>query len=197
MNRKPHHIVATIVCLLFVAGLTFAQEKAKKPVIIQTESKVLTATLMIDKDTVIEVKGNAIFRLTSGHPDESLSGIFTFTFFDKERQRIAQAINERLDEVPTSLVQHDVLAQFQREIECPTIHLDFSAMDLPISKKKIHFNKFVLEFKFASESIEPEDYSQHATSLICRMAQRRKTGIYPMHFSLRRLNQLLHEGENN
>ncbi len=197
MNRKPHYIAATIICLLFFASLAFAQEKAKKPLIIQTESKVLTATLMIDKDTFIKVKGNAIFRLTSGHTDLSLIGIFTFTFFDEERTRIAQAINTRLNELPNSLVQGDVIAQFQEGTECPAIYLNFPAINLPISQKKLHFNKFVLEFKFAPKSLEPEDSDrQSATSIICNLVRAMKVGDLRPHYPIRRLNQLLYGEEN-
>jgi len=77
MNTKPHRNIAVIVCLLLLGSFAFAQEKAKSGVIIQTESKVLTAKLMLDKVNFIEVKGNAIFRLTAGNSDDSFTGIFT------------------------------------------------------------------------------------------------------------------------
>jgi hypothetical protein len=173
------------------ASLAYAQEKAKGGVSIQTENKMLTAKLMLDKVNFIEVTGKAVFRLTSGNSDDSLTGIFTYTLLAEDRHRVAQAINKRADEVPSVVVQDEVAAQFAKNTECPTIALDLLAMDLAFSEKALHFNRFVLEFKFAPGTAEPKDKQEHAARVICTLARRIKTGFTLGRSPLRRLNELL------
>lgn len=195
MNTAPHRIIFALACFLFFASLAFAQEKAKGGVIIQTENKMLAAKLMLDKVSFIEVTGKPVFRLTSGNSDDSLTGIITYTLSESERQRIAQALNKRADELPMALVQEDVVTNYVKGAECPTIGLDFPAMDLSLNGKLLHFNRFVLEFKFAPESSEPKDKQEQAARVICTLARRVKTGFTLPRSPLRRLNELLNGEE--
>lgn len=188
MNIKTHRTIVAIGCFLFFASLVLAQEKAKKPPIVLTESKLLISQLPLNEKTSIEITGKAGFRITAYNSDDSLAGILTFTISADSKQRIAQAMNKREEDISNTIVQDGIVANFAKETECPTIHLVFPGMELALSGKKLRFDRFVLDLKETDEPI---------SQILCIAARRISRG-YNLggRGPARRINEILNGEED-
>jgi hypothetical protein len=131
--------VVLLTCLFALPAL--AQEKIRKTETIATNSKLIPA-----KFDTTEVKGTAAFTLASANKDGTLIGNLVYTLPEIERQKIAQALNKPLAEIPANLTANNLTASFQKNTHCPDIRVEFTEMDLELSGTKLHLSRFVLGF---------------------------------------------------
>lgn len=136
-NFRP--IVGILCCICFFALPAIAQEKVRKTETISTTSKLILAKL-----NSTEIKGTAVYTLASANPDGTLIGNLVYTLPELERQKIAQALNKPLTEIPAYLTANNLSAKFEKNTHCPDIHLEFAELDLELSGTKLHLNRFVL-----------------------------------------------------
>lgn len=179
MNTKPHLRLVGLICLLFV--LASAQEKPKKCHPAITDSKKLTGTIRVNDRETIEIVGKATYTVTALNSDESLAGTFVFVFAETGRQKIAQAMNKELSEIPASIDQQEVIAQFAKLTECPVLQFDLPAMVLEIAGAKMQLKRFTLNLKESDD--EP-------TLILCTLA-RQITGGIGRRLNRQALNQRL------
>ncbi len=128
INANFRRIVGISVCLLLLPLTAFAQEKVRKTETISTTSKLILAKL-----NTTEVKGTAIFTLASVSNDGTLTGNLVYTLPDLGRQKIAQALNKPIAEIPANLTANNLSAKFAKNTHCPDIHLEFAELDLELS----------------------------------------------------------------
>ena len=126
-------------CLIALPLSAFAQEKVRKTETISTTGKPILAKL-----NTTEIKGTALFTLASAHNDGTLTGNLVYTLPELERQKIAQALNKSLAEIPANLTANNILAKFAKNTHCPDIRLEFAELDLELSGTKLRLNRFVL-----------------------------------------------------
>lgn len=128
-----------LACLTALPAVTFSQEKVKKTETISTTGKITLAKL-----NALEVKGIAIYTLASANYDGTLTGNLVYNLPELERQKIAQALNKSLAEIPASLAANNLAAKLEKNTHCPEIHLEFADMNLEISGTQLQLNRFVL-----------------------------------------------------
>jgi hypothetical protein len=118
---------------------TFAQEKVKKTETISTASKFVGAQL-----NTTSIKGTAVFTLASANNDGTLTGNLVYNLPEPERQKIAQALNKSVAEIPASIAANNLSAKLEKNTHCPDIHLEFAELDFDLSGTRLHLNRFVL-----------------------------------------------------
>lgn len=128
-----------ILCLLFLPAI--AQEKVKRTETISTTSKSITAKL-----NAIEIKGTAVYTLASASNDGTLTGNLVYNLPDPERQKIAQALNKPLTEIPANLAANNLTARLEKGAYCPEIDVEFAETELEIAGTRLHLDRFVLSF---------------------------------------------------
>ena len=141
-------IVGISVCLLLLSVASFAQEKVRKTETISTASKLILAKL-----NSTEVKGTAIFTLASVSNDGTLTGNLVYTLPELERQKIAQALNKPIAEIPANLTANNLIAKFAKNTHCPDIHLEFVELDLEVLGTKLHLTPFVLRLTESDQKL--------------------------------------------
>lgn len=129
--------VVLLTCLIALPA--FAQEKVRKTETLSTPSKLILAQI-----NSTEIKGTAVFTLAAANYDYTLTGNLVYALPDAERQKLAQALNKPLTEIPTNLTANNLVARFDKNTHCPDIRLDLDALDLELSGTKLHLNRFVL-----------------------------------------------------
>lgn len=179
MTTKPHLILISLLCILLVS--TIAQEQPKKCRKAITDSKKLIGTLKLKERDAIEIVGQATYTITALNSDESLVGTFVFTLAEAERQKIAQAVNKELRNVPLTFSQQEVVGQFHKLTECPVLKFDFPAIELEVAGAKMRWQRFTLNLK--------ED-DNLPTLMLCTLARRISNGL-DRRFNLRSFNQRL------
>lgn len=185
MNTKPPLILISIFCFLLVPS--FAQEKPKKCQLATTDSKKLIGTIKLNEQETIEIIGKATYTVTALNSDESLVGTLFFALADAERQKIAQAMNKELSDVPMIIREHEAIGQFHKLTECPRLQFDFPAMDLEIAGAKMQLKPFILNLK------KDDDLP---TFVLCKRAWRIANGL-DRRADGRRLNRILNCTEEN
>ncbi|MBL8206154.1 MAG: hypothetical protein JNM09_18105 [Blastocatellia bacterium] len=166
MKTKPHLVLASVVCLLL--SLVFAQDKPRQCPKPTTESKKLSAKILIKNQTPIEIVGQATVTITALNTDDSLEGIFTYTLSNEEQVKIAQALNKRLDDIPSVIHQKEVIGQFHKLTECPVLQLDFPGMELEIAGVRVRLDGFTLTLK---------ETDKGPVILLCTLARRLNRGL--------------------
>jgi hypothetical protein len=172
------------ICLL-VLGLAAQAQVKKKGETITTAPKLVVTKLKVSEGETFEVRGKATFTLTAANADDSLAGTLVYTLPEDARAKIAQITGKPLAQVPASVTQTDVVAQFQKLTECPVIHLDFSAMDVVVLGAKVHFNRFVLDIS---------DQGKPIHMMVCKIAEQIKRGL-PRRGPIRRINEIINGEE--
>jgi predicted RecA/RadA family phage recombinase len=172
------------VCLLVLGIAAQAQDK-KKGETITTTPKLVVAKLKVSDGETFDVRGKASFTLTAANADDSLAGTIVYTLPEDARAKIAALTGKPLAQVPQSVTQTDVVAQYQKLTECPVIHLDFSAMDVVVLGAKIHFNRYVLDINDGGRPIH---------MMICKTAEQIKRGL-PRRGPIRRINEIINGEE--
>ena len=127
-----------LIFTLLIAPVV-AQEKVKKTETISTTSKITLAKL-----NALEVKGTAIYTLASANYDGTLTGNLIYNLPTAERQKIAQALNKPIAEIPASIAANNLTAKLEKNTHCPEIHLEFAELELELSGTKLQLNHFVL-----------------------------------------------------
>lgn len=178
MTINPHLIFTGIICLLSVS--VFAQDKAKECPKPTTEGKNLSAIILIKNQAPVEMVGKASFTLTAMNADDSLEGIFNFTLPDKERQKIAQALQKILNDIPVVVSMKGVIGQFHKQTECPVLQLDFPAMEMEMGEAKVKLGRFTLNLKEMDDGV---------TIYLCTIARQINNGLG--HHPVRRVNERL------
>ena len=145
MNTRTFSAILTLVCLLALSVTAVAQQKAKKPETISTVTKLVVSKLKISEGEAFDVKGKATFTLVAANSDDSVTGTITYVVPEDARQKVAQLAGKPIAEVPATVTVKDVTANFQKATACPTVHLEFSPMDVKIAGVNSHFNRFVLD----------------------------------------------------
>lgn len=124
--------------LLLLAG-ALAQQKVRK-----TETISATSKFTLAKLNALEIKGTAVFTLASADYDGTLTGNLVYTLPEPERQKIAQALNNPLTEIPATLTATNLMAKLEKNTHCPEIHLEFADVNFEISGTKLQLDRFVL-----------------------------------------------------
>jgi hypothetical protein len=153
MNTKTFRAILTTLFLLALSLTAAAQEKAKKPETISTTTKLVISKLKIGEGYSFDVRGKATFTLTAANMDDTVVGTITYTIPDDARQKVAELTGKPLSQIPTSVTAKDVIAGFQKATACPTVHLEFSPMDVDIAGVRSHFNRFVLDINESSQEL--------------------------------------------
>ncbi|MBL8206153.1 MAG: hypothetical protein JNM09_18100 [Blastocatellia bacterium] len=136
--------VVLFACLFAPLSLVNAQEKVRKTETISTIGK-LTPSKLKTTEGLSEIKGIAVFTLASANNDGTLTGNLVYTLPELERQKIAQALNKPVTEIPANLTTNNLIAKFAKNTHCPDIHLEFAELDLELSGTRLHLNRFVLD----------------------------------------------------
>lgn len=185
MNTKPHHIVVTVVGLLFLASLALAQQAKKEPPKLFTDSKTIVGSLQISKTESLPVTGTATYQITACNADDTLAGIWTYAFTDKERERIAKLVKTTPGELPDKITSKDVVANYAKGTACPVLKLEFPAMEAALKGNTLRFNRSWLNLRETEEPL---------TKYFCTIARFTGTG-FPKRGPCRRINEILNGEE--
>lgn len=181
MNSKTYIKIVIIIVLAISALPSLAQEKAKGPERLVTETKPVTAIIKVGQSEVSGVLGVATYTIKAVDPDESFIGALVYELPEDDRRKLAKATGKSLSDIPAKFEQKDVIAGFEKQPKCPDIRLEFSKTKVESGGIEIYFDCFVL--------ILP-DTPQEVSKVMCRFAQRVTNGRENRRFDLR-INALL------
>jgi len=163
MNSKTYVKIVIIFVLAISACPSWAQEKAKEPERLVTETKSVAAKIKVGQSEIAEVSGEATYTIEAANSDDSFAGTFVYNIPEDTRQKLAKVAGKSLSDIPSKFEQKDVIAEFERNTKCPDLRLEFPKPKIKCSGIEIHFDCFVL--------ILP-DTAQEVSKLMCHFAQR-------------------------
>ena len=155
-SRKTGCVMMSVLCLLACAIPVAAQKKAtaqerptirentKKPQTISTTPKVLAGKLQTSDGKTLELRGQAVFTITTINADDSLTGALVYLIPDKDRQRASEKLGKPLTAIPASVMSKEISASFEKDTHCPEIHFAFAPIELEIAGTKLHLDRFSL-----------------------------------------------------
>lgn len=120
-------------------------EQPKAPVVFTTAPKLVAANLKLADGSNSIIRGRAMLTVVKANQDDSLTGTLVFLLPDEARQKIAQSSGRKLIEIPTSISQKDLTANFHRGTACPLIKLLVSANDIEAGSSMLHFDGLALD----------------------------------------------------
>lgn len=135
-------------CLLAIPAIAFSQEKVRKTETISTTSKITPA-----KFNTLEIKGSAVYTLASANYDGTLLGNLVYSLPEIERQKIAQALNKPVAEIPANLTANNLTAKLEKNTHCPEIHFEFAELNLEMSGTRLQLNRFVLSLTESDQKL--------------------------------------------
>jgi hypothetical protein len=146
ITKLGMNMVALMACLFSWSASSLAQDADQpKPVAYKTAPKLVIAKLTNAGADVYDVRGKVTFTLTAANSDDSLVGTIDYTIPDDARQQIATVTGRPITNVPSTVRQTGVIANFQSGTGAPLIHLEISPMELTVSGAKIRFNRMVVD----------------------------------------------------
>jgi hypothetical protein len=151
MKSSSPRWVLTLLVLIVASATGFTQ--TKKPDPFSTTPKLVVTKLKRGDADLAEVRGKASFTILAANSDDTMSGTMTYAIPDDARKEIAKQANKSLNDVPATLTQNDVVANFQKATACPAVHLEFSPMDIKVAGLDLHFNRYVVDVNESAAKI--------------------------------------------
>ncbi len=120
-------------------------DQAKPLVIFTTVPKRIAANLKLSNGSTSSMHGFATLTVVKANEDDSLTGTLVYRLPDDARQKIAQASGRKLAEVPTSITQTNLTANFRRGTACPLVKLQVLANDAAVGDATVNFDNVTLD----------------------------------------------------
>jgi hypothetical protein len=191
MNLKNYRILP-FICFCFFTTITQSlgqESNSQKGTTISTAPKLVVAKLKVAETKVFFIRGDATFTITAAHSDDTLSGTLHYKLSEEQRTWIAELTQKQLADIPLSLDLKNEVANFEKNTQCPELHLELDPMDVYLAGAQVHFNRFVLSIK---------ETPRELSKLLCLWIRRINNGrdgpvVYP------RINKILsgEEAEKN
>lgn len=166
MSKKFFQAFFATLCILFAAFSVSAQNQPKGETL-STPLKLVVAKIKSGDGEAYEVRGKALFTLAAANADGSFAGTIDFHILDEARAQIAKVAGKQITQIPIRISQQNVVATLQKGTACPTLHLEFTPIDLNVAGVNLHFNRFVLDV---------EDEGQKLQGLMCVVAKQLSNG---------------------
>ncbi|HYE73106.1 MAG TPA: hypothetical protein VEF04_07245 [Blastocatellia bacterium] len=166
MSKKFFQAFCTTLCI-FLATFSAQAQGQQKGEKLSTPLKLVMAKMKLSEGEAYEVRGKALFTLAAANADGSFAGTLDYQIPDDARAKIAQIAGKQITQIPVRVSQKDVVATLQKGTACPTLHLEFTPLDLNISGVNLHINRFVLDVN---------DEGQKLQSYMCVVARQINTG---------------------
>ncbi len=147
-----HNFASKLLLFACLAGWTGTREDARlllvdqaKPLVVFTTApKQIAANLKLSNGSTSSMLGVATLTVVKANEDDSLTGILVYRLPDDVRQKIAQSSSRKLAEVPISITQSNLTANFRRGAACPLIRLQVLANDAVVGDATVHFDSVTL-----------------------------------------------------
>lgn len=150
MNGKFASKLLLLACLTGLSGLgaeihSQVVEQAKPPIIFMTAPKLIGAKLKLVDGSSFVVRGRATLTAVKANVDDSLTGTLVYLLPDEARQKLAQASERKLAEIPNSITQKDLMVNFQRGTACPLVRLQVPVNETAVGNATLHFDAVTLD----------------------------------------------------
>ncbi len=148
-----HNFASKLLLFACLTGWYGAHEKARLPVVDQakplviftTAPKLIAANLKLSNGSNSSVRGFATLTIVKANEDDSLTGTLVYRLPDDVRQKIAQSSSRKLADVPNSISQTNLTANFRRGTACPLVRLQVLANDAVVGDAIVHFDSVTLD----------------------------------------------------
>ena len=119
-------------------------KQAKPLVVFTTAPKLISANLKLGNGSNSSVHGFATLTVVKANEDDSLTGTLVYRLPNDVRQKIAQSSSLNLADVPATITQANLTANFRRGTACPLIRLQVLANDTVLGNATVHFDSVTL-----------------------------------------------------
>ena len=148
MSRK---LTCGILIVAFVTMLGYETADSHQnvapptlPTGFKTAPKVIKSQLKLADGSSTAVSGRATFTIVQANQDDTVTGTLVYEPTVDARQKIAQASNAELKQIPASVSVKNLSASFQRGSACPQIKLLVAVKTIELAGAQLLFDQAVL-----------------------------------------------------